>query len=212
MRWRRSSVVGRKQQRLDLQQAVEAGALRVGEMVEAFGVQNGLALRWGEFAQAAEGAGNVAALVWRKIRELLHSGVHLSALRYGESLHCFIAIEQALTLGRRHGVEFGNAFPHALLGRWREVAKTGLLFEGLLLLVGSQVAVTTHPFGEMRAIGYGRSRFGACGRTRPAFYRSRLGIYVLLRMQRERSCRLSEDRSMWLGVQRRERSKHYPQG
>ena len=73
-------IVGGREQRLDLHEGVEAGALGVGEVVEALGVEDGLALGGGKLAEAAEGAGDVAALVGGEIGELLHGGANLLTL------------------------------------------------------------------------------------------------------------------------------------
>jgi len=119
-------VVGWRQQRLNLHEAVQAGALGVREVVEALGVQDGLALRGREFAEAAEGAIYVAALVGREIEELLEGGADLLALRRCEVLHPLVVFEQALALFGRHGVELGEAIEQALLRLRRIEVEAGL--------------------------------------------------------------------------------------
>ena len=166
MSWRGGSgcsVVRRGEQGFVLYQPVEGGALGVGEVIEALGVEDGLALGGGEFAEAAEGAGNVAALVGGEIAELLHGAADLCALGGSEALHGFVALQQDLALGRIHGVELGEAVPHALLGLEGEIFEAGLGFEGFLLLLGCEVAVVVHPLGEVLAVGLGDGGLGRHG-------------------------------------------------
>ena len=118
-------VVGRRQQRLDLHETVQAGALRVGEVVETFGVQHRLALGGRKLAQATEGAGDVAALVGRKVGELPHRGAHLFALWRGKVFGPLIAFEKAIPLFRWHGIELREPLAETLLRlRW-EIAEAG---------------------------------------------------------------------------------------
>jgi len=118
-------------------------------VVEALGVQDGLALRGGEFAEAAKGAVYVAALVGWEIEELLEGNANLLALGWGEVLHPLVVFQQALTLFRRHGIELGEAIEQALLRLRRIEIETGLCLQGFLLLLRCEVAVAAHPLREM---------------------------------------------------------------
>ena len=131
-------------------------------MVEAFGVQDSLTLRGGKLAKAAEGASDVATLIRREFRELLHGSPNLFALREREVLHGFIALKQALPLFRRHCVEPDEGVAHALLSLRRQIVEAGFVFESSLLLIGSEVAVAIHPLSEVIAAGLHRAGLHIC--------------------------------------------------
>jgi hypothetical protein len=138
------------QVRLDGEEVGEGRALFVGELTaDTVGVDHGLALGWRGIAKFAEGACDEATAVDGKSTELLHGAANLLALGYGEVLHGLGALEEALALSIGHAIELGEAVEHALLGLGWQLAESGLVLEGSLLLCEGEVPMTVHPLREM---------------------------------------------------------------
>jgi len=89
--------------------------------------------------------------------ELAHGAGDLLALRRGQALHALDAVEDALALIGRHGVELLEAGADTGLLLWRQLIEAGLAFQGLLLLLRREILVLLHPLAEVA----GRAGIGA---------------------------------------------------
>lgn len=150
---------------LNIHQSVERGALlRIEAVAVAAGVECGGALVRRQLAQGAEAAANGIALIWRKRGEVLRGCAHLVTLLWGKFLHLFIALDDAVALGCRHGIELRQTVMHALLRGLRQIVEAGLVLQRLVLLREAEIAVRVHPLGKvLTVVGVGAGGIGRVG-------------------------------------------------
>ncbi len=164
---------------LNVHQAVERTALlRVETVGVASGVESSGALVRRKLAQSAEAALNRGLLVGWKRGPVARGSGYLVALLRRQVLHILVALNDAITLRLRHGIELRKAVAHALLRYLRKVMKAGLVFQRLLLLGRVEGAMRVHPLGKVlatRRVDAGGSTFVAFDGSKPrSASRSRL--------------------------------------
>ena len=137
---------------LNVHQAVERAALlRIEAVGIATGVESSGALVGRELAHGAEAAADSIALIGWKRGKVLRGSAHLVALLRREFFQLLIALDDAVSLRLRHGIELSEAVVHALLRGLRKVMEAGLILQRLMLLRGGEIAVVVHPLIEMLA-------------------------------------------------------------
>ena len=109
-----------------------------------------------------EGAPQGLPLPLRHLRQSLRSGTNLLFAFRGKPLECLVPGKDALTLGRRLGVEHVQALQNALLLLRAEAIEAGFAAQSLLLLGWAHVLVLAKPLGQMLTSG------ALCLRTHPA--------------------------------------------